>query len=59
MKLLAAREKDREDIGVLSKHLGLKGPEEAIRIYQELFPEGRVKPAAREALAWAFSEPGV
>ena len=54
MKLLAAREKDREDIGVLCKHLGLQGPEDAIQIYKELFPEERVKVPAREALAWAF-----
>ena len=54
MKLLAAREQDREDIGVVCKHLGLQGPEEAIRIYKELFPDERVKPPAREALAWAF-----
>ena len=54
MKLLAAREKDREDIGVLCTHLGLKGPADAIRIYRELFPDQLVKPAARDAVAAAF-----
>ena len=34
MKLLAGRTKDRADVAALSEHLGLKGPEEAIRIYQ-------------------------
>ena len=43
MKLLAARGKDREDIAVLCKRLGLKGPEEAIRIYKELFPDEKLK----------------
>ena len=35
-KLLAGRPKDRADVAALSEHLGLKGPEEAIRIYKEL-----------------------
>ena len=54
MKLLAAREQDREDIGVLCKHLGLKGPEEAIQIYQELFPEEPVKSRARALVEAVF-----
>ena len=58
MKLLAAREKDREDIGVLCKHLGLLGPEDAIQIYKELFPEKPVNVRAREALASAFRDRG-
>ena len=57
MKLLAAREQDREDIGVLCTHLALTGPEDAIRIYREVFPEEPVKSRAREALALAFPEP--
>ena len=58
MNLLAAREKDRKDIGVLCKNLGLQGPEDAIQIYRELFPEERVKPRARDALASAFRDRG-
>ena len=54
MKLLAARGKDREDITVLCKHLGLKGPEEAIRIYKELFPDEQLKNRASEFLDLAF-----
>ena len=54
MKVLAARDQDREDIRVLCKHLGLKGPEEAIRIYRELFPEEPVKPRARALVEAAF-----
>ena len=54
MKVLAARDQDREDIGVLCKHLGLKGPEDAIRIYRELFPEEPVKPRARALVEAAF-----
>ena len=54
MKLLAAREKDRKDIRVLCKYLGLTGPEEANQIYQELFPEEPVTSGARALLAWVF-----
>ena len=54
MKLAAAREADREDIGVLCKHLGLRDPEEAIGIYRELFPGEHLKSAARVALTEAF-----
>ena len=36
MKLLAGRTKDRADVAALSEHLGLKGPEAAIRICKEL-----------------------
>ncbi len=54
MKLLSARGTDREDIAALSKHLGLKGPEDAIRIYRELFPEEKVKPRARDLLTVVF-----
>ena len=54
MKLLAAREQDREDIAVLCTHLGLTGPAAAIRIYRALFSEEPVKSRAREALALAF-----
>lgn len=54
MKLLAARGKDREDIAALCKHLGLKGPEEAIRIYKDLFPDEKIKNRASEFLDRAF-----
>ncbi|MXZ71551.1 MAG: hypothetical protein F4Z04_08620 [Acidobacteria bacterium] len=54
MKLLAARSKDREDIAVLCKHLGLKRREEAIRIYRDLFPDEKIKNRAREFLDLAF-----
>lgn len=54
MKLLAARGKDREDIAVLCKHLELKRPEEAIRIYKDLFPDEKLKNRAREFLDLAF-----
>ena len=39
---------------VLCKHLGLTGPEEANRIYQELFREEPVTSGARALLAWVF-----
>ena len=54
MKLLAAREKDRDDIAALVEHLRLKEPKDAIRIYKDLFPNEKVKSAARQLLDWAF-----
>lgn len=54
MKLLAGRNKDREDVVVLAKHLKLKESADAIRIYKELFPDEKLKPQARQVLDWAF-----
>ncbi len=54
MKLLAAREKDREDIATLCEHLKLKEPRDAIRIYEDLFPDEKVKSSARQLLDLAF-----
>ena len=54
MKLLAARGKDREDIAALTEHLKLKEPRDAIRIYEDLFPDEKVKTQARQLLDWAF-----
>ena len=54
MKLEVGRTKDREDIAVLCRHLGLRDPEEALGIHQELFPEGQVTHRARGALEAAF-----
>ena len=58
MKLLAARDKDRADIAVLCQQLGLEDSKEAVEIYRELFPEERIRPAAREALTVAFADRG-
>jgi len=54
MKLLAARNRDREDIGTLVEFLKLKTPEDAERIYQELFPAEPMKDRAREMLRAAI-----
>ena len=54
MKLLAARNVDRQDIATLVNHLQLDRPEEAIRIYEGLFPEEELRQEARELLHWAF-----
>ena len=54
MKLLAARNVDRQDIATLADHLELKGPKEAIRIYEDVFPEEPLKDEAQELLNWAF-----
>ena len=54
MKLLAARNVDRQDIATLVDHLQLEEPEEALRIYESLFPDERLKDEAQELLKWAF-----
>ena len=54
MKLLAARGKDRADIAALCKHLKLRQPRDAIRIYKDLFPDEKLKGQARQILDWAF-----
>jgi hypothetical protein len=54
MKLLAARNVDRQDIATLVDHLELRRPEEATRIYQELFPDEKLKNEGQELLDWAF-----
>ena len=54
MKLLAARNVDRQDIATLVDHLQLEGPEGALRIHEDLFPDERLKDEARELLNWAF-----
>lgn len=54
MKLLAARNVDRQDIATLVRHLELEGPDEAIRIYEDLFPDEKLKDEAQELLNWAF-----
>ena len=54
MKLLAAREKDRDDIATLCEHLKLKDPVAAIRIYKDLFPDEQVKLRARQMLDSTF-----
>lgn len=59
MKLRSARERDREDVAVLCKHLGLRGSEEAIRIYRQVFPGERVPIRARALLTRAFQDRGV
>jgi hypothetical protein len=54
MKLLAGRNKDREDVATLAEHLKLKEPGDAIRIYEALFPDEKLKPQAHQLLDWAF-----
>ena len=54
MKLLAARNVDRQDIATLVRQLQLEGPEDARRIYEDLFPDERLKDEAQELLNWAF-----
>ena len=58
MKLLAAREADEDDIRTLVKHLRLSRTEDAIAIYEELFPDEPLKTRARQALAAILPPPG-
>ena len=50
MKLLAAREADEEDIRTLVEHLKLTRAEEAISIYEDLFPDEPLRTRARQIL---------
>ena len=59
MKLRAGREQDREDIAVLCKHLELRRREEAIRIYQQVFPGEHVKLRAEALLERTFRDRSV
>ena len=59
MKLRAGREQDREDIAVLCTHLGLRGPEEAIGIYQQVFPGEHLTFRGRALLEPAFQDRSV
>ena len=54
MKLLAGRNRDRQDVATLAEHLKLKEPGDAIRIYKDLFPDEEFKPQARQLLDWTF-----
>ena len=54
MKLLAARRADEQDIRTLVRHLDLRRPEDAVAIYEELFPDEALKEAAAQLLTTAF-----
>ena len=56
MKLVAGRFKDREDIAVLCKELGVRNEAEAIRIKDEVLPGVPLHRAAREALRRVFED---
>lgn len=58
MKLRSARERDREDVALLCKDLELEGPEEAIRIYRQVFPGERLHSRARALLDSLFQDRG-
>ena len=58
MKLRSARERDREDVALLCRHLGLEGPKEAIRIYRQVFPGERLHSRARALLDSMFQDRG-
>lgn len=47
MKVLAARRRDAEDIGVLIKHLGLTTVDEVLAVCAQVFAEEEVPPRAR------------
>ena len=57
MKLVAGRFKDRGDIAVLCKELGVSNEGEAIRIKDGVLPGVPLHQAAREALRRVFDDP--
>ena len=56
MKLRAGREQDREDIAVLCRYLGLEHRDEAVRIFQQVFPGEHLDFRGRALLERAFRD---
>ena len=56
MKLYAGRDKDKNDISTLVNELKLNEPHEAVRIYENLFPDEPLKETARDLLEGAFAQ---
>ena len=56
MKLYSGREKDREDIKTLVDALKLRKREEAIGIYETLFPDEPLRPRAQALLDATFTD---
>ena len=56
MKLVAGRFKDRGDIAVLCKALGVGNEDEAMRIKDQVLPGVPLHRAAREALKRVFED---
>ena len=50
MKIQAGRRKDRSDIKFLMKHLALQSMDEALDVYNELFPGRELSPVAKDTL---------
>ena len=56
MKLYSGREKDRQDIGTLIGELKLRNREEAVAIYESLFPDEPLKERAQALLDVIFAQ---
>jgi hypothetical protein len=56
MKVLAARRRDAEDIGLLVKHLHLTSAEEVLALCAEIFPDEDVPARARLVLEDVFDD---
>lgn len=56
MKLYAARERDQRDIGTLVDELKLRNREEAVAIYERLFPDEPLKDRAQALLDATFAQ---
>jgi len=50
MKIQAGRGKDRSDIKILMKHLELQSADEALSVYNELFPGQDLSMVAKETI---------
>ena len=58
MKLYSARRKDERDVQRLVQELDIRKPDEAIAIYEELFPDEPLRGRALELLNDALRQPG-
>jgi hypothetical protein len=58
MKLESGRNTDRQDVETLLDHLEIRGPAEAIRIHERLFPDSTRKEDVDSLLGDLLGRPG-
>lgn len=59
MKLESGRNTDRQDIETLLDHLAIRGPDEAVRIHERLFPDSTRKEDVDRLLSQILGTSGV
>ena len=59
MKLESGRNTDRQDVETLLDHLAIRGPDEAVRIHERLFPDSTRKEDVDRLLSQILGTSGV